>query len=253
MKLSILKTGLSLALVISANCISMPSAYADAFLRTNLGERTYTPNDQNTLLQSKLNSDYFNNALFINYTFPIPTRGWLGLPGIEKRPGVFKLQKSSNGKPNGPREELVLPSKGDAKKLCDLLAETARADIGSPSGIGTIFVSSWMGYDQQAVAVAYGEPTAAKKYWICPNPLKVELDPKLVDENELSGIKQSDLDHLGNYYDVECFNPQKPIMAFYRNQIKRWSNGTDHYPVSSEKMTLPLLDEEVGAKYCAAR
>lgn len=264
MKLFNSKPTIALVLSIFTACASMSSVYADNFLSGAGGEDKDLPVAYPTNMTARfneLNEKYLGNGGDLVHASFSETHYIIKVPGYQKRPGVFKFQKLIADYKKGPREDLVFDSKEDALGFCDYLFETAQKAT-SGSKYASIHISDtyaapvrkaiavpyWIDYDEGSEPTADGKSTPAQKHVMCPNWKGWALDSRWNDENESTGVKKSEFDNV--HYDVECV-ADKPATSFYRGPAMYWTNGSQHYVVSTNNVTLHQLNEQVGAKYCS--
>jgi hypothetical protein len=296
MKFTILKQTLFLCLSISASFFAISHAHAEAMLHikssrlyhNGLGEVFQAPGKAYQEYE-KLNATFGFAASFRKPDVYSDWRyglflwgGKLGLPGYEKRYGVFKLQKSTNGLSNGPREDLVFESKDEAEKFCknddDKSTSLTRAAIKvhGAEGEGPIYirdgvleksiaVAYWIAYDtgsqeeKDAAGKGTGRSIRAQKHVMCTNPWGWGPNPWWANENELTGIKTSGLRDAqdGEYYDVICMDKTNfPATTFWHYGLvgknHRWTNGVRYIETSFPPgaATLHQFNVQLGAKYC---
>lgn len=231
-----------------------------------------------------LNDTYFNRAAY-RTIYPLgleysAVAHAMVTPGAWKRVSVLKMEKSSNGKLYGPRNDLVLESKEKAEQFCKHLSQ-----IGGNSDTEPVCTTDYNNKVRNAIAVAYwiaygadstlkedGSSTRSKKYVICKNSLGVKLNPNASalgnvfgwdNENELTGVRESKYER--GVYRVLCVNPKKNDNEKSTNffaygdggMMANWQRNREGplYTIPDVKdysgPTLHQLNQYVGYNYCS--
>ncbi|MCD6026862.1 MAG: hypothetical protein K0R08_1381 [Solimicrobium sp.] len=290
MQLSLFKSLLNLVFVIITSHLVAPVVYAGAaYLRVQDtdGKTPFSSYiNSGSIIFNELNKNSLGGAAYSNLGIGIPPylndnykTYYIVMPGYEKRFGVFKLQKSTNGEKDGPKEDLVFKTKKEANDFCTELSRAAGDfEYSKLDKEGTAFVSDYVGGLQQVIAVAYSVPyqgdlTPSKKHVFCSNHWKVannywnKPDPNYFDENEITGVKASGfINGNKNKYQVVCMNDQMPETSFLSTShwewsnfmwvhVTTWTNGNYSYDASGtaieERPSLEQIDAGVGTRYCS--
>ncbi|MCD6025893.1 MAG: hypothetical protein K0R08_412 [Solimicrobium sp.] len=268
MKFIVTKSALTFILAIFGTYFITSTIYADTYIRPGSGrdDTQWQPfegklNDPPESY-ADLNNTYFGNALFMGYS-SYNNLSYVGLPSREKsgRWNLVVLQKSSNGQKDGPRQDLVFPSKAATVDFCKALIKVVHGIVTDEMpATASVFASAWLERPKSVIAVGYqtdyqGELTPATKYAVCPNPWGEEQNFLFDDENDYTGIKASGVVYSERqYYKVICVNPETPPGNFwYLEGALGWTNGTHLYDRRGKLGKNPSreeFDEQIGNFYC---